>query len=459
MTLLASSATLSPSRTFGGVGPRPCAPPSGFGWAPPFSIVEVASGRFTTTLDHLTLRVSTATTRYVATTAQVAAASNANTGLVKTLPKRSIWHAINVGANDTIYVLGSANPATPTLYDYDHAWRLVPVQATNVIVVSDFDTLAPGYAVSSTSMAEGGAHLGAWGLGPTEAAVYEATLAATPTAVIDASSLDANGAPVELTNRASAALVQANPGSWYWSGGVLYVRTSDSRDPDANLRALRSGAAGAINGHLNTAISIYVQGMIFEGGNARAFYLQNCATATFVDCAFRNGQIAGLELNVGAGVTNATCTVYLIRCKGLANNSDGMGGTVNGSGMTLNWLEWNCEGAGNDGGVGTDQGSSLHFTAGNTAVNAIRIGGRYHGNRTHGFADVGGCDTWALGCRVYGEATGITIGDTSTAWLHGCVLTGNTTDLVTDNAAGAINTTDTIYTTSSGTGTVQRYHP
>lgn len=428
--------------------------PSGFAWSPSFSILEQGPGRFTTSLRTGSLKLSTATTRYV----DVATGNDANTGLSSASPKKSIWSAINVGANDTIYVKGSADPSSPTVYHYDWGWRLVPVQNTNVIAVSDFTTLAPGYVVSSSGHKAGDSLLGTWSLTADGAGphVYEATLATSPGGgVIDASAApQSSGAMAALTSRASIALVEANPGSWYHDGTKLYVRTADSRAPDAALRPLKA----AINGHLNTAISIYVERIIFEGGNSRCFYLQDCSTATFVDCTFRNGQQQGCELNVGAGVTGSTHTVYLVRCRALGNAGDGLGATVAGANEVVRWLEWDCEAAGNSG-SGTDQGSSLHFTAGNSSVSGLRVGGWYHGNKTDGVADVGGCGIWMLGSRVTGEAIGVYCGDAGTTWLHGCVLAGNTNDITTDNASGVVNTTGSHYKVTAGNGTVITYAP
>lgn len=434
--------------------PRLVAPPSGLGWTPAFSILETAPGTFATTLDPSSLKLSTATTRYV----DLATGSDANSGLVKASPKKSIWGALLVGANDTIYVKGSADPANPTVYHYDWSWRVVPVLDTNVIVVSDFDTLAPGWAVSSIGHKAGDSFLGTWALTADVAGphVYEATLATSPGGgVIDAAAApQASGALATLTNRASIAAVEASPGSWYHDGTKLYVRTTDSRAPDDRLRPLKQ----AINGWLNTAISIYVERLTFEGGNARAFFLQHCVQATFVDCTFCNAQQNGCELNVSAAVTGTTHTVYLIRCRALGNAGDGLGATAAGLGEVVRWCEIACEAAGNSGG-GSDEGSSVHKVAGNGAITSIRVGGRFHANKTAGFADVGGMSIWALGSRIDGEAQGAYVGDASTAWLHGCVLTGNTTDVVTDNASGTVKVNGTAYSTSSGAGTIASYAP
>jgi hypothetical protein len=434
--------------------------PADFPWAPPFAIIQTGPATFTTTIEPHSLRVATSVTRYVKPTG-----ANANTGLSWAQAERSIWEALNrVGASaTTIYVLGSADPLNPTIYDDDHNWISALTANVNMIVVSDETTLAPGYAMSSTGMRAGGARLGTWALtasgdGPN---VYEATLAAanTPYAVIDASTLT-NGAPTKLTSRASIALVQANPGSYYHdtTGNVLYVRTSDSRAPDASLRPLRS----AFNGRCTIAVDFYVEGMTFEGGSGRAFYAQNVGTGTFYRCKFTCASTQGFELSVAGTVTDTTHTVYLIDCEARGNGGDGIGYTILGSGETVNALEWNCSHVGNSG-AGTDQGGSAHRLTTNTGVHVIRVGSTCSMNKTQGFADVGqstdGCHVWMLGGSITGEATGYYAGNGTQVWLHGCVLTNNTTDLVTDNAAGVINVSGTHYATTSGTGTVQVYHP
>ncbi len=433
--------------------PHVVSPPSGLGWTPAFDIIELFPGVFTTSIVTAALKPSTATIRYV----DVATGADGNTGLVAGSPKKSIWSAIIVGANDTVYIKGSANPATPTIYNDDHAWNSVPIQACNFIVVSDFTTLAPGYAISSTAMPESGTLLGAWSLvGGGTPNTWTATLAAAPHTVIDATVTNATtGAPTKQTLQASVAAVEAAPGSYYWAAGSVYVRTTDSRRPDVNLRVLR---ASRINGWLNTAINLYVERLSFEGGGSRAFYIQNCATAAFVDCNFTLAENNGLELNASGAVTGLTHTIYAIRCAARGNTGDGFGSTVAGATETVRFVEIGCTYAGNNG-SGSDEGSSHHFTAGNTAVSCIRVNGAFRSNKTDGFADVGGTTTWALGCRFTGEAIGAYVGDTGTAWLQGCVFNGCTVDLDPFDAGATINVSNSTYATRAGSGTVQGYAP
>jgi hypothetical protein len=446
---------LGPNR---GVGSRVVRRPVGFGWTPPCNIIEAAPGVFTTDLDADALLVPTAVTRYV----NVARPNNLGDGLSWANADKGIWACLSAtataGLASTIYILGSADPDNPTLYDWDQAWIGALTVDANILVVSDTTTLAPGYAVTSTGMPAGGSHLGAWALTdePDCPDVYEATLATAPNTVIDATLINSHGAPTRLTNQASIALVQANPGSWHHASGVVYVQSADSRAPTSTLRVLR---ANATHVHVNgAAVNVYMRGLTIEGGNsARAVYMQAVESATFVDCTARCAQAAGFDLTTNTA--SATHTVIYVRCRALDNDADGFQYTASAASSTIRALEWDCFARGNSG-AGTDQGSTAHFTAGNTAVSIVRVNGTFSSNKTQGIADVGdGIDSWNVGCGFTSEAIGFFLGDDSDAWLDGCTFTGCTTDLATDDAAGVINTTGTAYATTSGAGTVQRYHP
>lgn len=346
--------------------PKKLSPPVGFAWAPSFDVSEVAPREFSLSLNTETLKVATSTIRYV----DLSAGSDANTGLVKSAPKQSIWSAtLAASAAQTVYVKGSSDPDSPTVYPFANSWRLPLSFSMNIIVVSDFDTLAPGYAVSS---------------------------------------------------------VQSSPTD--------------------------------INGHSSLAVDMYVERLDFAYGHARAFFLQNVGTATFVDCDAYQGTQEGLSLTTSAAAT--VHTLYLVRCRAYDNqNGDGFPYTATGAGSTIRVLEWDCEGFDNVG--ASSQGSSGHFTAGNAEVSIIRVGGRYYGNGAQEAADVG-CQSWNLGCTFDGQdaaGIGYTMSGTGTAWLHGCVLTGNATDITTDDAGGTVNVYDTSYRTTSGAGTVQAYVP
>ena len=426
------------------------APPSGFTWSPAFAVIEAAPGVFTLNLEPTSLRVAVARVLYVDGDVANASASDANAGTDPALPLKSISAALNKwNVAQTIYVKAG-------FYPVGNSWSSgVPFGAdVNVIGVTSFATLQPGRVISS--VAESGL---TWSVHST--GVHKATLAAKPYAVISSHPAHApvDGGVAMLTETAAPLPASMAPGEWKHTGGVLYVATYDGESPTGTPDTYRALRDSVRNGWVNTALSMCVENLTFEGGADQAFWMQNIATGTFVDCTFTGGKARGCELNVGGAVTNTTHNVNLIRCRAVNNAGDGFGATVAGTGEAVRWLEWGCVAQGNSGAVSSDQGSSMHKSAGNGVIAAIRVAGRFASNKSQAIADVGGCETWCVGVRCAGEAVGFFCGDAGSMWLHGCVTTGTTTDLKTDAAGGTIRHHDTQYATTAGAGTVARYAP
>lgn len=76
-----------------------------------------------------------------------------------------------------------------------------------------------------------------WSLTAAQTNTYEITRTAATTRVVDMTNVNSKGKPAALTSRASIALVEANPGSYFSDGGTskVYVHTWDSRAPDQNV--------------------------------------------------------------------------------------------------------------------------------------------------------------------------------------------------------------------------------
>ena len=432
----------------GNVYPRAISKPATFPYAPTFAQVQLGPTLFNVSLDPATLIPATAATLY----ANAARADNTGNGQSGAAAEQAIWAALNdVVTTTTLYVLGSTDRNNPTVYGWTKAWRVGTAADLAVKVVSDFTTLAPGWAISSTALVAGDGELGTWAsTGGGTPNTYVATLATAPDRVIDALVPDANGVPTKLTLRSSIATVDAAPGSYWHSAGNLYVRTADSRAPSfPTLRPLR---AASVNGLVNGGKTIYIERLSFEGGDAaRAFYAQD-GNVCLVDCDVNHGPALGFDMNTIGALTNVTRTAHLFRCRFIANGGDGCGYTAAGTGMTLRGVEVDCIYARNSGG-GADQGGSAHFTAGNTEVSVIRLNPTCTTNKSQGFADVGGCFVWIQGGSVTGEVSGIYCGDAGATWVHGTVLSGNTTDLVTDAAGGTIYVAGATWATNSGAGT------
>lgn len=412
--------------------------PSGFGWTPAFAVRELRPGVFTTSIQKNGLRVSTTRAIYVDGTDGL----DANAGTSTLLPKKSINAAINLWSNDTIYVKAGWYPIA-------NSWSGgVPFGANqNIIGVASFATLQPGKVISSVS--EPVTTLSWTDLGSGR---WSAAVANAPYAVANRST--AAAAPTWFTLAASAVAVNA-PGKYYWAAGTLTVATLDGAQPGSTLRVLRDGVH---NGWLNTGLDVTVENLEFEGGgNLRSFFAQHCGVLAFVDCEFTLSEAEGFGLQTAAAAV--THTVYHVRTTARWNTNDGIQYTAVGAGTTVRALEWDCLATANGTTGGSNQGSTGHFTAGNTLVAIVRVGGRYRGNEAQEVADVGGCKVWMPGVEFDGQGagTGFYLGDAGTAWLQGCTLLNCATDLETDAAGGTINLSSTAHKTHSGAGTVQNY--
>lgn len=423
----------------GGARPDAVTKPTGFAWLD-CPIREEIAGGFTCAVDERALLTTPARVLYV--DQDHAAASDANAGTDPNLPLKSINVAINKwNVDQTIYVKQGWYPLA-------RSWvGGVPFNGhVNVIGVRDFTTLAPGWFVSSAS--EEVTALTWTDLGGGR---WSASVANAPYAVVDVST----SPPTWFTAAADAASADA-AGEYFHGAGTLTVRTLTGAQPGAPLRVLRDAVH---NGWCHTALNVTVVRGIFEGGgNLRAFWFQHVARGTLIDCAFTLSEAAGFELNSSAaGVTHR---VNLIRCRAYDNTADGFAYKATGAGSEQRALEVGCESYRNGRNLGSNQGSTMHFTAGNAAAAVVRVGGRYHGNEAQELADVGGSVAWNLGVELDGEGAGYgyEITGATTVYLHGCVIHRTSTGLVV-GAGGVINITNTFYSGASGAGTVQQYTP
>jgi len=111
---------------------------------------------------------------------------------------------------------------------------------------------------------------------------YEASYGTAFSQVRDGGVPTTYGDASKLTQVASVAAVDATPGSWYYTGGVLSVHTADSRAPDANLYCF----IGVAQGRIDDGVKYYVEGIEFWGGSNAwlgsttspdaKVYLKNC---------------------------------------------------------------------------------------------------------------------------------------------------------------------------------------
>ena len=145
----------------------------------------------------------------------------------------------------------------------------------------------------------------------------------------------------ELVKRTSAEEVEANPGSWYLDGSnVLWVRTADSRAPDADLWPEIDGVGIAAGD-----ITMYLENLTFIGH--APFWMHSTAAGQTPklyakDCVFKyadQGMAGGLRIE---GVAE----VYLQGCLAARNAQDGF--NYHGlNGIVPKVVEINCVGRDN----------------------------------------------------------------------------------------------------------------
>jgi len=263
------------------------------------------------------------------------------------------------------------------------------------------------------------------------------------------------GASAPLTQRASAADVDANPGSWCLDAGTLYVRTLNGRKPDADVRVYLGVSALRFDGG-----DLHLEGIEFHGGGSSgAFFLNGGVTPIRVSaqrCAFRYSPSGNGLTAWGAGL------VVLRRCEASDNYLDGFNyGTA--SAVTTNALEVACEAANNGfSGSGNDNASTSH-----NGARVIRIDGSYESSQGRNVADVhDGTKSFNWGCsarvsrgssgnNVDWEAGQPALVQDVEMWLVECSAAGSTVQGVVQ--AGATVHLRGSSVAVSGPGTVTPY--
>mgnify|MGYP002133181956 CR=1 FL=1 len=221
-----------------------------------------------------------------------------------------------------------------------------------------------------------------WAANGTYPNVYQATVAA-PYAVVDEAQLDAERIATWLTLQASLAAVDAAPGSYYASGGVLYVRTADSRAPDASLLVLPTGA---LNGVTLLDPSVFASGIDWIGGQ-RAFTAQAAAAFTAFDCRFLYGETGGYYANSCLDSVLVNCEAHGIV------NGDGYDYTAVGK-----HLELRCRGRRN--GAPWAASSGINNASSAHGATVVRLSGYYGNSDGPNVADAVSSYSFSAGCRI-----------------------------------------------------------
>lgn len=283
-------------------------------------------------------------------------------------------------------------------------------------------------------------NLGAWSLAAAQTFTFQSTVAGGEfiARVFDEGTLDAHGKPTLYTARASIALVEANAGSYFWSAGVLYVRTLDGLTPSGRTD-LKYYDSSAINWAKNS-LTFYIENVNFRGGTT-----------------FRNASATG-----GHKAYIKDCTGHLLSVQGVSEFiAQGCEFFTNGGDVAnydlLNTviskcIEIDCEFY-DSGLLSTDQASTSH-----NGCPIVRINGEYHHVTGQCAAEANTTTkAWMLGCELHHSTSGIGYFTQGTAWLDTCNIHDVTSALET--GAGAIIYVHNLTSNGvfAGSGTVTGY--
>lgn len=381
------------------IGKEKIQTPSGLGYSPPFNVYhDRYSNLFLTDFD--TSRYQpTGKTYYVSATG-----SASNDGLTYATAFSSIGTALSKGDADVIMVGYGIYERSKGFSGYT-IFRNVSIKAFGgPVTFSAHDTLTWTVANGYTN-------------------TYQATRSLVDW-VWDAKTPDSLGDYTRLTKQTSIALVDANPGSWYSDGTTLYVRTSDSRQPDSNIRAYLDVTHAVVSGN----VTVYMEGINIEGGT-EPIKVTNTTSGekpTFYAkyCKFKYGSTSN-------GMTMRGCLSFLFNCETARNYLDGFNYHIQNN-VNCTSIEINCTGRNNGySGVDNNNGSTTHD--GNTVV---RINGNYYSNYGPNVADVNNSKSWLVNCNSH-DSTDTGTGSQVTnyyidgqMWLDTCTSKGTFYDVV-----------------------------
>lgn len=339
--------------------------------------------------------------------------SDSNAGTMAA-PFRSLFRALHSQVGNVMVWV------TPGDYFGDNSWRDANVTATKLIV----RPTGPGRIVSSRH------HVGlSWVL--QSGSTYQATIT-TVGSVVDAATLTEHGDFTRLTEVASVAAVNAQPGSYYVNGTTIYVRTHNNRAPDASIYVFVASRNGKY--HVDNGVA-WIEGVDFYAGR-HPFHQATVEpgasnTVYFTNCTFKYSGGVNTSAKNGFAANGKTFT-YMRGCVAAQNLLDGFSyheSIVAGGPPTA--VEIDCIGRSNgfDTG-GTNNGSTMH-----DGGTIIRINGRYLDNQNRDVHDVGNSRSWNLGCTIGGGpvavASGVGVGDTTRLWLDQCTVAGSPIALTT----------------------------
>jgi hypothetical protein len=374
-------------------------PPDGFGYTTPFGIqYDAGSNRYVLGGFDVSIMAPTGPVAYYVSTT----GNDANDGLSAGAPLRLIQTALAKADVDVVYVKAGH-------YTKGYNWMDGPVRNVSVIATG-------GRVVSSTHQAGL-----TWALDGTYTNTYKTIRTGTQNCV-DTGIIDVNGDYSALTLQASAADVDANPGSWYTDATLVYVRLSDDGVATGTRVRVYTGIS---NGRISAGAHVYAENIDFEGGLSGAALVGGTAPGQDTRGYFKNCTFKYTRLYNGLTV-GATSLVICQGCVSARNGKDGFNYHVS-LGAAGNAIEIDCVSRDNYTVTeNTNQASSAHDGA-----KIVRINGEYYGPGGQTIADVLGAYSWNLGCHTYNAMAGQPnwVADSATKmWCERCTSSGASVD-------------------------------
>lgn len=237
--------------------------------------------------------------------------------------------------------------------------------------------------------------------------------------VYDLKFADEHGDHKQLAVKVSIDEVDANPGSYYTDGTVLYVHTVDSRAADQLFVALDLYNFKTVGNY-----KVYLEGIKFWGGKEGCVSASLSTSTDTPIIAAKNCEFK-YSTNGAGGFMTLGVTSYAQNCVCAWNSRDGFNYHKGGP-VVAKAIEVNCIGRSSGIGRGTDQdnGSTMH-DGGKT----IRVNGTYHSNEGPNVHDITvECESWFVGCESYGSKakaiprrTNYRVEDNAKMWLDSCI--------------------------------------
>ena len=292
--------------------------------------------------------------------------------------------------------------------------------------------------------------------------VYTANIGVDDLWVLDLKSpiLSKNKVHKEYKLVSSIANVLINPGSYYYDGADLYIRTISGESPVVNqdIAIVRSGATEFIQPIQNDN-TLYTENITLYGAITKASNITgSTASLRMRDCKIAYGRKNQNLLSIYGGDFHIVSNVIASFTGDDIYNWH----FQNSNSEVPNIIEHNNEGYYNGYDSGNNQISTAH-----DGISIVRINSYYEGSLEELVSDVGaGTESWNLGVRCLGGFNnggliqGMVFTDAGNYWLDKCTISSTGNSSLRISTGATVNILDpnfSIFNINNTGGTVSYY--